>query len=303
MMFKNKKAFWYLSSLSLLACIHWLYADGYKRMTRVACTEPCFSWSSGWNDTVEEGQRGALQTMAKLVSQCPTVKRFEVAWTQPGTKFGGIIEHRLIYDRRTKNLWDGGGSAPLNVAGVRDTDIKAAAQRSGTFDTLKDICWYAGHATQVKAEDLGRYLQAAVAKGNIEEVRSLLKQGAPVDYVAADAHTVTAAVPLNNYDVNCTPLHHAVQESNLSMTKLLVAHGANMNFTRITESGDSPLHEAAKSGHKELVRFLLAHGADVSLENLYTQTPLELAQDTAANGGPDVTGLLKQALVHTKKAK
>lgn len=49
-----------------------------------------------------------------------------------------------------------------------------------------------------------------------------------------------------------TPLHQAVLDGNIAVTKLLVAHGADVN--KQDEDFWTPLHAACAEGHSEIVR-------------------------------------------------
>src|SRR5690606_12014081 len=50
-------------------------------------------------------------------------------------------------------------------------------------------------------------------------------------------------------------LHHAVKNGHLSMVKLLIDRGANINIQ--DESGNSALHYAAANGKKDVLKLLL----------------------------------------------
>jgi len=75
-----------------------------------------------------------------------------------------------------------------------------------------------------------------------------------------------------------TPLHCAVQHSNIGMIKMLLDAGANIDALRYGNA--PPLHQAITVGDKEIVRYLIDAGADVSIEDDYGKTPFELLQDS-----------------------
>jgi serine/threonine protein kinase len=111
-------------------------------------------------------------------------------------------------------------------------------------------------------ETLGAELLMAVENRDVVKVRDLLKKGASVN--ARDSK-------------GATPLHKAAYRGDLTITQLLIKHGADVN-ARENMFGETPLHCAARSHALEVVELLLQHGADPSIRNINGQTPLELAQ-------------------------
>ncbi|DAB29532.1 MAG TPA: hypothetical protein CFH84_08940 [Sulfurimonas sp. UBA12504] len=95
----------------------------------------------------------------------------------------------------------------------------------------------------------------------------------------ADTEVITAA--------GLTPLHIAIQKSDLRMAKLLVDAGANVNAQ--DNRDNTPLILATKKKNKELVRFLVMRGADLNLANEEGITPLHQA---AFSGNPIVVEYL-----------
>lgn len=75
-----------------------------------------------------------------------------------------------------------------------------------------------------------------------------------------------------------TPLHQAVLDGNIAVTKLLVAHGADVN--KQDEDFWTPLHAACAEGHSEIVRFLLTKGADRHIMTDNGERPLDLVEPT-----------------------
>ena len=83
-------------------------------------------------------------------------------------------------------------------------------------------------------------------------------------------------------------LRFAAKTENLSMARLLIEHGADVN---LRERGcGSPLHAAAeRSGPNAMAKLLLDNGADVNAKDLEYATPLIVA---AARGDVHMVGLL-----------
>ncbi|XP_029658013.1 sarcoplasmic reticulum histidine-rich calcium-binding protein [Octopus sinensis] len=75
-----------------------------------------------------------------------------------------------------------------------------------------------------------------------------------------------------------TPLHQAVLDGNIAVTKLLIAHGADVN--KQDEDFWTPLHAACAEGHSDIVRYLLAQGADRQILTDNGERPLDLVEPT-----------------------
>jgi uncharacterized protein len=103
----------------------------------------------------------------------------------------------------------------------------------------------------------------AILFGTWEQVEALLKQGANPD---------------TKHDAFGSVLGYAVNCRQIAWAKLLVSHGADVNYPDLM--GRAPLHDAAslslKSG-QEMGRFLLDHGANVNAMTNAGSTPLMYA--------------------------
>ncbi|HYN09316.1 MAG TPA: ankyrin repeat domain-containing protein [Vicinamibacterales bacterium] len=115
----------------------------------------------------------------------------------------------------------------------------------------------------------------AAKKGDIESVRTLLKQGADVSAALGDGMSA---------------LHWAAERADLAMAEMLVYGGANVDsVTRI--GAYTPLHLAAKAGSAPVVLALLKVGANASARSTNSGvTPLHLA--AGAGSVQAVTALL-----------
>ena len=76
---------------------------------------------------------------------------------------------------------------------------------------------------------------------------------------------------------NVFPIHSAVANNNLPITKSLLDAGAYPNVCQ--KSGVAPLHSAAQLGNIELIILLLEHGADVRLRMEGGKLPADLAAE------------------------
>src|SRR5215468_2993447 len=113
----------------------------------------------------------------------------------------------------------------------------------------------------------------AAQAGNIENVRTLLKQA--VDVNAAQGDGMTA-------------LHWAALKGEADMAKILLYAGANIRATTRL-AAYTPLFMAAKSGNAAVVKVLLDAGADPKAPALDGLTPLMMA---AASGDAEAVNLL-----------
>jgi len=125
---------------------------------------------------------------------------------------------------------------------VTKGDIKSEVQE-------KDACEY------------GKKLRESVNSGNVDHVRQMLANGVNVDYADDDG---------------MTPLQHAAYKGNLELCEMLLAHGADVNYSA-HEHGYTALMFAALSGKKNVVKILLEHDACVGLVNSVQRTAAQMA--------------------------
>lgn len=141
----------------------------------------------------------------------------------------------------------------------------------------------------------------AVEKGNIPEVKKLLKE-----------HKIILDVRRKNFD---TALYIAAQKHNNEMVKLLVEHGASVNIKDFNEyipldvTNDPDIikfliehgskltndiaHKVASSGNTELMKYLIEIKPPLDGKNEYNNTPLDLAR---IKGHTDIVNLLSNEL-------
>ena len=111
----------------------------------------------------------------------------------------------------------------------------------------------------------GKALFFAVERGDLNEVKRLVSNGADVNQV-------------DNYCT--TPLFYAVSSGYTKIVKYLVDKGANVNFVAEDEDGVSwpLLHEAAEKGNIEIIKYLVKHGAKVDIMDDSFDTPCDVAK-------------------------
>jgi pectate lyase len=141
-------------------------------------------------------------------------------------------------------------------------------------------------------------LQEAAAKGNLDQIRSLIEEGIKVDFREDGFHKTALhrAAMSGHRDVveyllakgaqvdawsgfpGGTPLDYAAENGHRAVVELLLTRGADVHSKREGwPTGDTPLHSAVRAGHKDIVELLIAYKADVNAKNNEGQTPLDIA--------------------------
>ncbi|XP_063755149.1 LOW QUALITY PROTEIN: GA-binding protein subunit beta-2a [Eleginops maclovinus] len=142
--------------------------------------------------------------------------------------------------------------------------------------------------------DLGKRLLEAARKGQDDEVRNLMANGAPfttdwlgtspLHLAAQHGHYSTADVLLRagvsrdaRTKVDRTPLHMAAAEGHAVIVELLVRSGADINAKDMLKM--TALHWAAQHGHHGVAETLIKHGADVHALSKFDKTPFDISVD------------------------
>ena len=123
------------------------------------------------------------------------------------------------------------------------------------------------------AQKLNRLLCKASEKGDLQQCKILIKQGA--DARGNSKHTDT-------------PIMIASRSGHSEIVRLLISHGANTN-DRSRGDNDSPLIFAGRGGSTDVARLLIAHSADVSCRDAFGFTALMWA---ASKGHLEIVDLL-----------
>lgn len=135
----------------------------------------------------------------------------------------------LIQDRQLSNAWSVDGFQPLGLACFFKQPAAAC------------LLIEAGAAVDSPSNNRAKVmpLHSAVAAGQVETARLLLRKGAPVNARQAG---------------NFTALHSSAQNGSIDMLDLLLAFGADLDVR--SDDGMNPLDFAIQRGHTELARRL-----------------------------------------------
>ncbi|MBB6098865.1 hypothetical protein HNR42_002300 [Deinobacterium chartae] len=149
--------------------------------------------------------------------------------------------------------------------------------------------------------DLGEQLVAAAAGGRLEQVRDLLRRGAPVNAAGADGRTALTAAALGDHVAVARALIEAganVDHQDADRNNALLVSGetgrvamlrevlrAGPDLGRTNRFGGTALIPAAHRGHVGYVREILRTGIDVNHVNNLGWTAL-LEAVLLGDGGP-----------------
>uniref|UniRef100_H0X2I1 GA binding protein transcription factor subunit beta 2 n=1 Tax=Otolemur garnettii TaxID=30611 RepID=H0X2I1_OTOGA len=110
--------------------------------------------------------------------------------------------------------------------------------------------------------DLGKRLLEAARKGQDDEVRTLMANGAPFT---------------TDWWLGTSPLHLAAQYGHYSTAEVLLRAGVSRDAR--TKVDRTPLHMAAADGHAHIVELLVRNGADVNAKDMLKMTALHWATE------------------------
>ncbi|XP_041037542.1 GA-binding protein subunit beta-1-like isoform X2 [Carcharodon carcharias] len=156
--------------------------------------------------------------------------------------------------------------------------------------------------------DLGKRLLEAARKGQDDEVRTLMANGAPfttdwlgtspLHLAAQYGHYSTAEVLLRagvsrdaRTKVDRTPLHMAAAEGHANIVELLIRNNADINAKDMLKM--TALHWAVEHDHREVVEILLKYGADVHALSKFDKNAFDIALD---KHNPELVGILQEAM-------
>ena len=118
--------------------------------------------------------------------------------------------------------------------------------------------------------DTSKLLNDAIAKGDLREVKRLVRAGARVN------------PKLSRRSKRSAPLKAAARHGHVDIAEWLIRRRANVKTE--SGSGNTALHTAAFFCHVEMVALLLKHGASVKAKNKRGQTPLDVVSAKWSRG-------------------
>ena len=133
-------------------------------------------------------------------------------------------------------------------------------------------------AKRLRDETVQRLWEAADQRNLVEVKRLLSAHPAPdVDFRVSLDFEMNHHARLNTIRTvgYTTLLHHAADQGQADLARLLLGAGADPNLK--DEEGKTSLGLAAYSGHQEVAGLLLAGGADPNVKDMFGKTPLQLA--------------------------
>uniref|UniRef100_A0A4X2L3A7 Uncharacterized protein n=1 Tax=Vombatus ursinus TaxID=29139 RepID=A0A4X2L3A7_VOMUR len=156
--------------------------------------------------------------------------------------------------------------------------------------------------------DLGKRLLEAARKGQDDEVRTLMANGAPfttdwlgtspLHLAAQYGHYSTAEVLLRagvsrdaRTKVDRTPLHMAAADGHAHIVELLVRNGADVNAKDMLKM--TALHWATEHHHRDVVELLIKYGADVHAFSKFDKSAFDIALE---KNNPEILVILQEAM-------
>nr|XP_056709523.1 GA-binding protein subunit beta-2 [Euleptes europaea] len=156
--------------------------------------------------------------------------------------------------------------------------------------------------------DLGKRLLEAARKGQDDEVRTLMANGAPfttdwlgtspLHLAAQHGHYSTAEVLLRagvsrdaRTKVDRTPLHMAAADGHSHIVELLIRNGADVNAKDMLKM--TALHWATERSHREVIELLIKHGADVHAFSKFGKSAFDIALE---KNNPETLLVLQEAM-------
>ncbi|XP_025231737.1 GA-binding protein subunit beta-2 [Theropithecus gelada] len=125
--------------------------------------------------------------------------------------------------------------------------------------------------------DLGKRLLEAARKGQDDEVRTLMANGAPFTTDWFSKLRVSCGYIGDNCKLGTSPLHLAAQYGHYSTAEVLLRAGVSRDAR--TKVDRTPLHMAAADGHVHIVELLVRNGADVNAKDMLKMTALHWATE------------------------
>ncbi len=244
------------------------------------------SSSQSRNNFFKAVERGDIDAVNRLISEGADVKVENDKGETP-LHIAAVWGHKEVVEAlldkgANVNAEDEEGNTPLVL--TTDEEIKTLLQstakllevaKSGNIQEVNSLI-SEGAKVNVKDQDNKTPLHWAAEKGHKEVVEALLDKGANVD--AEDENGDTPLDLATTQDIrtllqNTDELLKAAGRGDIDTVNDLINQGASVNAT--DQDGKTPLHCAAKNSHEEVVEALLGKdGIDVNLADKNKDTPL-----------------------------
>ncbi len=171
---------------------------------------------------------------------------------------------------------------------MRIEDVIQAA-KEGRRDTLKQLLADDPAIVNARLASGETPLMAALYRGHLDVVETLVDAGAALDVFAAAAlgradvlEQLFAADPAlvraRAYD-GWTPLHLAAFFGRRQALERLIAAGADLNAISSNALRNTPLHAAIAGKHTDVALLLIGAGADVTVADSGGHTPFHIAAE------------------------
>lgn len=211
----------------------------------------------------------------------------------PGARFAVAIEDGDL--EKVRALLDAGNPAdtPIEYGENSETPLMKAA-RSGTHDIAR-LLISRGANVNARDQDLTTPLEDAIGREDVSMVALLLEAKADPNLVNKYMQSaLTNAVAAGNLEITemllkakanpelpglvLTPMMFAAFAGHGDLIRLLVRHGANVNYAA-KETGQSALTSAIVAGKPEIVRLLIELKVNVNQKLPDGDTPLKAARN------------------------
>ncbi|CAD5113494.1 DgyrCDS2656 [Dimorphilus gyrociliatus] len=207
-----------------------------------------------------------------------------------------VVTYEIVQDTETEEASAAISNIPRLSSGSPSTSTPVAT-----------IGRPSGSTFGLSLVDLGKRLIEASKRGDVNEARMLMSNGAPftTDWLGTSPlHFAAQAGHLDMCEallragisrdartkVDRTPLHCAAQEGHYDVVELLLKNSADIEAKDMLQM--TPLHWAVERGHLLVVHLLLRHQANTNVLNKFDKTPMEIALTNSRN---DLAELLHSA--------
>ena len=155
------------------------------------------------------------------------------------------------------------GFLSLPAQDLTDKPAQPSAQKTAPKTTKKTVA--AENKKVIQKNKLAKELVEASQKGDLEQTRNLIKQGADVNGSYTPPNTCHPMASGCSAPVSQIPLIAACQAGHLDIVKELIKAKVNVNKSNTRK--ETPLMFASKSGNNDIVKALIAAGAKVNAKS------------------------------------